>query len=202
MIPVPTKCDPSSHPQKKFKNISAHHNCDCGIHLPRVDGASPMWSHVEVLTKASVVKLQEREHLLQCWEDNFLEPGRPFLGTSLQRSIPHSHQHHQPLSVQYEKKLNFHQQLLFISFKNNSERPVDALAVKFEKGESLTHSLSDILKSGDASASNKSSESGKSGRWHIQAHSGSRTGLTTSATAPQSPKLPRHDLRNQLNNKI
>ena len=165
MIQVPTS------PLKKRENISAHHNCDCGIHLPRVDGASPMWSHVEVLTKASVVKLQEREHHLQCWEDNFLEPGRPFLGTSLQRSIPHSHQHHQPLSVQYEKKkfvktFDFHEQLFFISFKN------------------------------------KSSENGKSGRWHIQAHSGSRTGLTTSATAPQSPKLPRHDLRNQLINKI
>ena len=36
--------------------------------------------------------------------------------------------------------------------KNNSERPVDALA---EKGESLTHSLTDNLKSRDASASNK-----------------------------------------------
>ena len=35
--------------------------------------------------------------------------------------------------------------------KNNFERPVDALAVN--KSESLTHSLSDILKSRDASAS-------------------------------------------------
>ena len=35
---------------------------------------------------------------------------------------------------------------------NNSERPVDALA---EKGESLTHSLTDNLKLRDASASNK-----------------------------------------------
>ena len=34
--------------------------------------------------------------------------------------------------------------------QNNSERPVDALA---EKGESLTHSLTDNLKSRDASAS-------------------------------------------------
>ena len=157
MIPVPD-------PTKKFKNISTHHNCDSGIHLPCVDGASPMWSHVEVLTKASEVKLQEREHHLQCWEDNFLEPGRPFLGTSLQRSIPHSHQHHHPFCTIW-KKLNFHEQL-FISLKN------------------------------------KSIESGKSGRWHIQAHSGSRTGLTTSATAPQSPKLPRHYLKNQLTNKF
>ena len=35
-IQVPTS------PLKKRENISAHHNCDCGIHLPRVDGASPM----------------------------------------------------------------------------------------------------------------------------------------------------------------
>ena len=47
-----------------------------------------------------------------------------------------------------KKKLNFHQQLLFISFKNNSERPVDALAVK-----KVNYWLTDNLKSKDASAS-------------------------------------------------
>ena len=41
----------------------------------------------------------------------------------------------------------------FIYLKNKSERPVDALAVK--KGESLTHSLTNNLKSRDASASKK-----------------------------------------------
>ena len=38
--------------------------------------------------------------------------------------------------------------------ENNFERPVDALAVK--KGESLTDSVTDNLKSRDASASKKS----------------------------------------------
>ena len=38
---------------------------------------------------------------------------------------------------------------------NNSERPVDALALILEKGESLTHSLTYNLKSRDASASKK-----------------------------------------------
>ena len=42
-----------------------------------------------------------------------------------------------------------------IPFKNNSERPVDALALILEKGESLTHSLTYNLKSSDASASKK-----------------------------------------------
>ena len=40
-------------------------------------------------------------------------------------------------------------------FWNNSERPVDALALILEKGESLTHSLTYNLKSRDASASKK-----------------------------------------------
>ena len=37
--------------------------------------------------------------------------------------------------------------------KNNSERPVDALALILEKGESLSDWLTDNLKSRDASAS-------------------------------------------------
>ena len=41
----------------------------------------------------------------------------------------------------------------FELYENNSERPVDALAVR--KGESLTDSVSDNLKSRDASASKK-----------------------------------------------
>ena len=43
----------------------------------------------------------------------------------------------------------------WIPINNNSERPVDALALILEKGESLTHSLTYNLKSRDASASKK-----------------------------------------------
>ena len=43
---------------------------------------------------------------------------------------------------------------------NNSERPVDALALILEKGESLTHWLSDNFKSRDASASKKTKNGG------------------------------------------
>ena len=41
---------------------------------------------------------------------------------------------------------------------NNSERPVDALALILEKGESLTHWLTYNLKSRDASASKLSAD--------------------------------------------
>ena len=46
-------------------------------------------------------------------------------------------------------------QVLTQKHKNNSERPLDALAFILEKGESLTRSLTHNLKSRDASASKK-----------------------------------------------